>query len=62
MTEIITYLTENWDSVFSAITAVIAAAATVAALTPTPKDDGVLRVVRKAVDLIGMNFRHAKNK
>lgn len=61
MPELITYLTDNWVLIFNALTAVVAAAATIAALTATPKDDGAVAVLRKAIDVIGMNFGHAKN-
>lgn len=40
---------------------VISAASTIAALTPTPKDDGVLLILRKVIDLFGMNWFGAKN-
>ena len=61
MTEIITYLTNNWDAITTAVLAVIGAAATIAALTSTPKDDSILALLRKIVDVAGMNVRHAKN-
>ena len=61
MTEIITYLTSNWDAITTAVLAVIGAAATIAALTPTAKDDGIVAVLRKIVDVIGMNVGNAKN-
>lgn len=42
--------------------AIIAVAAMITALTPTPKDDAVLAKVRKVLDVIGMNFGNAKNR
>jgi hypothetical protein len=36
-------------------------AGAVTAATPTPKDDGILRTIRKVFDLIAFNFGHAKN-
>lgn len=42
-------------------TKVVAAAAAIASLTPTPKDDGILLIVRKVVDFFAFNFGHAKN-
>lgn len=35
--------------------------ATIAAITPTPKDDGVVLVIRQLVNILGMNFGQAKN-
>ena len=40
---------------------VIAAASSVAAITPTPKDDGVLAILRKILDLFALNVGRAKN-
>lgn len=42
-------------------TAVVTLASLVAALTPTPVDDGVLRVLRRVVDAVALNWRHATN-
>ncbi len=41
---------------------VVAAASVIAALTPTPQDDGILLIVRKALDFLAFNFGSAKNK
>lgn len=46
---------------FDIITNVVAVAAAIAAITPTPKDDGVLLVVRKLLDLLAFNVGNAKN-
>ena len=40
---------------------VVALCSTIAALTPSPKDDSALLVVRKIVDLLALNFLGAKN-
>lgn len=41
---------------------VVGIASAIAALTPTPKDDTFLAKVRKAVDLVALNVKHAKNE
>lgn len=41
---------------------VIATASGVAALTPTPKDDGVLLMARKVLDVLALNVAAAKNQ
>lgn len=61
VSEVTVYVMENWESISAAVLAVIGAAAAVAALTPTPKDDSFLAVLRKFVDIVGMNFGNAKN-
>ena len=43
------------------LTAVCTLAAAIAALTPTPKDDGVVALVRKVVDFLAFNWGHATN-
>lgn len=40
----------------------IAAASTIAAITPTPKDDGIIANIYKIVDAIALNFGYAKDK
>ncbi len=44
-----------------AVSLLVTAAAGVAALTPTPKDDGVLLVLRKIIDFLALNIGGAKN-
>lgn len=41
---------------------IVAAAAVVAAITPTPKDDGIVALLRKALDFAAMNWGHARNR
>lgn len=40
---------------------VVGVASALAALTPTPKDDTFLAKLRKALDVVALNVRHAKN-
>jgi len=40
---------------------VIAAAAVIASFTPTPKDDGILLIMKKVLDALAFNFGKAKN-
>lgn len=57
----INYVLNNWDSISVTMLAIMGAAAAIAALTPTPKDDGVVAFLRKVIDLIGQNYGSAKN-
>ena len=43
-------------------TLIVALAASIAALTPTPKDDGIVKKARKVVDFLALNFGNAKNR
>lgn len=50
---------EGWMVVVSAV---IAAASAIAAVTPTPKDDTVIGKMYRVVDLLALNFGRAKEK
>ena len=59
--EYVNYVLDNWEQISVTLLAVMGAAAAIAAWTPTPKDDGIVAFLRKLVDLIGQNYRNAKN-
>ena len=58
----INYIVENKEQLFGIVTAVIAAASAIAALTPTPKDDNLIGKAYKVVDWLALNFFKAKDK
>ena len=62
MKEIISYLVANVDSILFAVSAVVAAASAVAAITPTPKDDSIVAKAYKVLDLVALNVGKAKDK
>ena len=66
MSEAITFIVNNWEQIVTAVLAVIGASASIAAITPTPKDDKIVgkiqKVVKSIVDVVGMNIGKAKNK
>ena len=62
MKEIIAYLVSNVDSIIAALTAVVAAASAIAALTPTPKDDSFVAKAYKVIDWFALNIGKAKDK
>ena len=62
MKEIIPYLVSNVDSILFAVSAVVAAASAVAALTPTPKDDSIVAKAYKVLDWLALNVGKAKDK
>lgn len=55
------FIVNNWETIVSAITSVIAAAAAVAAVTPSKTDDAVVQKVLDVVNVIGLNVGKAKN-
>ena len=58
----IEYFSENKEAILQVVTAVIAAASAIAALTPTPKDDGLLKQRASSIDLLALNVGKAKDK
>ena len=48
-------------AIWLVITTVVAAAAAIAALTPSPKDNSLIGKIRKVVDFLGLNWGFAKN-
>ena len=56
------YVQENWEGIVAVLTGIIATASAVAALTPTPKDDGIVKKLYKLVDLLAINVGKAKEK
>ncbi len=60
MTQLISYLTNNFDSILFAVSSLVAAASAVAALTPTPKDDALFKKLYKIVDWLALNIGKAK--
>jgi hypothetical protein len=56
------YIRENWEGILAVLSGVIATASAVAALTPTPKDDGIIKKLYKLVDLLALNVGKAKDK
>lgn len=54
-------LLANKEAIWLAATTTIAAAAAIAALTPSPKDDSIVGRLRKLIDFLGLNWGFAKN-
>ena len=50
------------DNPVLACTSLCSIASAIAALTPTPKDDGIARKLSRLVDLLAFNIGHAKEK
>tara|TARA_R110000851_G_scaffold68214_3_gene153557 strand:- start:29223 stop:29399 length:177 start_codon:yes stop_codon:yes gene_type:complete len=56
----INYILENRESLISVATAVVAAASAICALTPTPKDDGIVRKLYLVLEWAALNVGKAK--
>ena len=60
--KMINYIIENKEQLFGVVTAVIAAASAIAALTPTPADDTFIGKAYKVIDWLALNVFKAKDK
>mgnify|MGYP003314369251 CR=1 FL=1 len=56
----INYIIENKEQLFGVVTAVIAAASAIAALTPTPKDDTFIGKAYTLINWLALNIFNAK--
>jgi len=56
------YIIENYYTILTTCFSVVGVCATIASLTPTPKDDGIVKVIKKILDAFAFNFGAAKNK
>jgi|TARA_R100000951_G_C2550676_1_gene152336 hypothetical protein len=54
------YILENRDSLISIATSVVAVASAICALTPTPKDDGIVRKLYLVLEWAALNVGKAK--
>jgi hypothetical protein len=62
MSEILQYFNENKDGIIGVLTAIVAAASAICALTPTPKDDSIVRKAYVIVEWLALNVGKAKDK
>jgi hypothetical protein len=54
------YILENKESLISIATSVVAVASAICALTPTPKDDGIVRKLYLVLEWAALNVGKAK--
>lgn len=58
----LSFIIENATEIFAIATGLVTLAGAVTALTPSPKDDGVVKQIRAVLDIVALNFGHAKNR
>jgi hypothetical protein len=56
----INYILENRESLIGIATSVVAVASAICALTPTPKDDGIVRKLYIVIEWAALNVGKAK--
>jgi len=59
---IINWVMEHSSELLGILTSVVAAASAIAALTPTPKDDGWVKKIYGLLDMLALNVGKAKDK
>lgn len=62
MTDVINWIVNHSAELISILTGIVTVASAIAALTPTPKDDGIVGKVYKVVDWMALNVGKAKDK
>lgn len=55
MQEYISWIVANYDTIITALLAIIGGFSIIAKLTPTPKDDAVISKIVAALDFVAMN-------
>jgi hypothetical protein len=58
--EVIKWIQEHLTDVIAVVSSVVAAASLITALTPTPKDDGIVKKVKDFLNLLALNVGGAK--
>ena len=56
------FVQANWEAILLVLTSAVALASAVAALTPTPKDDNIVKKVYGLIDALALNVGKAKDK
>jgi|TARA_R100000479_G_scaffold155651_1_gene91895 hypothetical protein len=56
------FVQSNWEGIVLVLTSAVALASAVAALTPTPKDDGIVKKLYALIDTLALNVGKAKEK
>lgn len=51
------WILENWDKILMALGAIYAAATTIAAITPSDRDNTWIEKIGKLADRIGLNIK-----
>ena len=61
MSEMVSYVMENYVQMLSAVGGIVGGFAVVASLTPNKSDDRIVQMILAMVNFLGANFGKAKN-
>ena len=59
---IINWVVEHSSELIGILTGIVTVASAIAALTPTPKDDGIVKKIYGLLDMLAINIGKAKDK
>ena len=59
---IINWVMEHSSELVGILTGIVTVASAIAALTPTPKDDGIVKKIYGLLDMLAINVGKAKEK
>jgi len=62
MTELVTWITANFDSLVETVLHIVGAASIIASLTPNESDNAIVNAVYGLINLFGFNVGKAINK
>ena len=62
MMNIINWVVEHSSELIGILTGIVTVASAIAALTPTPKDDGIVKKIYGLLDMLAINVGKAKDK
>ena len=62
MADILNWVLAHKSDLVAILTGIVSVASAIAALTPTPKDDGIVKKVYSVIDMLALNVGKAKDK
>lgn len=60
--DIVTFVQEHWDEIFTAITSLVGFFTILARFTPTTVDDNIVAGILKAINFLALNIKPAAKK
>ncbi len=61
MSELVSFVMDNYVSILSAVASIVGGFAILASLTPNKSDDRIVQMILDVVNFLGANFGKAKN-
>tara|TARA_R100000742_G_C4161458_1_gene2918 strand:+ start:37 stop:228 length:192 start_codon:yes stop_codon:yes gene_type:complete len=61
MSELVSFVVDNYVSILSAVASIVGGFAVIASLTPNKSDDRIVQMILDVVNFLGANFGKAKN-